>query len=290
MVDTRSSPGKSRPIHPCRWHPNFSAPGTDALLQSSDSILFSVHRCILAEASTIFNELFLKSSPSSSDQPAKPLILAETGTVLASLLRLIYPLPPPIFNSLQELTAVLAACIKYDMSASLQVVRQTLVSPEFISREPLRVYAIACRYRLQEEAREASRATLQITLLDAPLYEELRYISAYDYHRLLTMHRARAGAAKSLLSLRSRNCPVRCSGCSGKEEYGKIARWWHEFERRAKEELTRRPLTDIIFSMRFLSECANAGCERCGTSILDSYVFMEKLKAEMDALPDTVAL
>jgi len=71
---------------------------------------------------------------------------------------------------------------------------------------------------------------------------------------------------------------------------GTVALWWIEWERRAKEEVTRRPLTDIIFSLKFLSECASSGCRQCGTSVLESWTFLEKLKEEMDALPDMIEI
>lgn len=299
MVGTPASSCAPIPVLPSfSPHPAFKPPRGDVLLQSADSTIFSVHRSILMEGSTVFSDMFCAPSVQSSSSVGRTtredeeiIIVAEPGYVLDALLRFLYPLPEPTFDSLSDLSLVLSACIKYDIPTALNVVRRNLVSPVFLSREPLRVFAIACRFGLQEEACEASRATLRITLLDAPLCDELRYVSAYDYHRLLTLHRSRASAARGLLSLRSRNCPVRCSQCSGGEgKYGSVARWWHEFERRAKDELSRRPLTDIIFSMRFLSECANAGCGRCGTSILDSYLFMEKLKADMDSLPDTIEL
>jgi len=71
---------------------------------------------------------------------------------------------------------------------------------------------------------------------------------------------------------------------------GTVALWWMEWERRAKEEITRRPLTDVIFSLKFLSECANSGCQQCGASVLNSWTLLEKLKEEMDALPDTIEI
>jgi len=186
---------------------------------------------------------------------------------------------------------VLAACLRYQMTSACIILRQQLISTSNLLREPLRVFAIACRFGLVAEAREASRATLQIDIMNAPLCEDMRYVSAYDFHRLLVFQRQRAEAARSLLSRRSRNCRIRCSQCSrgSSGRYSTAPRWWYEFERRANEELTRRPLTDIIFSMRFLSDCAKAGCASCGTSLLDSHAFLETLKAEIDRLPDALS-
>jgi len=177
------------------------------------------------------------------------------------------------------------------MPAASSVLRQQLVSTIFLVREPLRVFAIACKFGLVAEAREASRATLRIDLADAPLCEEMKYVSAYDFHRLLALKRQRAQAAQNVLSQRSRSCHLRCPKCSrnSSRRHTLAPKWWYEFERRATDELARRPLTDVVFSMRFLSDCANMGCSACGTNLLDSHVFLESTKAEIDALPDALS-
>jgi hypothetical protein len=279
-------------------HPAFAVQYGDTLLQSSDRVFFGVHRCILMQASTVFADLLrLPASipaclPASVSPRRDPIILSESAQTLDTLFRLIYPFPPPTFDDLSDLVPVLIASIKYKMTSACAVLRRHLISPTFLIREPLRVFAVACRFGLKPEAREASRATLTINLLDGPLYEDLRYVSAYDYHRLLALHHSRGQAARRLLNIRSKDCPVRCSGCSEMSSSGRQLsppRWWQEFQTHAKEEVTRRPLTDIIFSMRFLSECANAGCTACGASVLNSFVFMENLKAKMDSLPDTIS-
>lgn len=295
MVHTApSSSSASPPRHPNRYA-TFEVANGDTLLQSSDSFLFTVHRCILMQASPIFCDIFhippLTAPCSSTTSTLGSIPISEPAKVVDALLRFIYPLPPPTFDDLSELVPVLAACISYQMTAAIDVLRQQLVSTRFLAREPLRVFAIACRFGLVAEVRKASRATLRIDVMDTPLCEEMKYVSAYDFQRLLVLHRQRSQAARSLLSLRSREFHLRCTKCSrsGSGQRTRAPKWWSEFEKRAKEELTKRPLTDVIFSMRFLSECANAGCSSCGTSLLDSYVFLETLKAEIDALPDAIS-
>lgn len=296
-----SSPLTTSPPSPVfRPHPAFAVQNGDTLLQSSDCILFGVHRCILMQASIVLTDM-LQASPSipisstsssaSSDTHRDTIILSEPAHTIDTLLRLIYPFSPPTFDDLSDLIPVLIASIKYRVTSACTILRRHLISPAFLIREPLYVFAVACRFGLKHEAREASRATLRINLREGPLYEDLRYVSAYDYCRLLALHHSRGQAARRLLSIRSKDLPIRCSGCSrsnsGRETLAPI--WWQEFQARAKKELIRRPLTDIVFSMRFLSDCANAGCMNCGTSLLNSFAFMEKLKVELDGLPDTIS-
>lgn len=273
-------------------HPAFAVDNGDVLIQSSDSVLFGVHSCILTMASPVFRESLPLPPPSATSESIlvrQPLVLTEPAHVLDLLLRIIYPVPTPTLDNLSVLAKVLAASIEYDISVATTTLRKQLISPSFLSSEPLRVFAIACRFGFKEEATEASNATLSMNIVDAPLVEELRYVSAYDYHRLLSFHRTRSRAARNVVGLRGKSCPARCMGCSYNDPGGQasLPRWWYSFEKRAKEELERRPLTDIIFSMRFLSECE--GCPSCGGNMLDSFHFLEGLKAELDALPDRIA-
>lgn len=304
-------------------HSFFKAPNADIILQSSDGVLFHNFKWILAEASPVFREMLGPPATTPISTPLdfpERIVLLEPASTLDPLLRLIYPVAPqPEFTCLTTLRVVLAAALRYEVALASNALRQALVSPNFLENETLRVYAIACQFGLDDEAKIISRATLAIALLDEPLCDELKNISAYDYCRLLNLRRTRATAMKGVLVLRGASCPIRCSYCSnpsyeppsslpayykgdwrhagmatnGREPPrvgGTIALWWIEWERRAKEEITRRPLTDIVFSLSFLGECANSGCRQCGTSLLESWTFLEKLKEEMDALPDMIEI
>jgi hypothetical protein len=206
---------------PYTSHSFFKAPNADIILQSSDGILFNNFRWILAEASPVFRDMLGPpvappvSTPLVFPEPPERIVLSEPASTLEPLLRLIYPVTPqPEFTCLLTLKAVLAAALKYDLSLASNTLRQTLVSPNFLENDTLRVYAIACQFGLDDEAKIISRATLAIALLDEPLCDELKNISAYDYCRLLNLRRTRATAMKGVLALRGASCPIRCSSCS----------------------------------------------------------------------------
>lgn len=266
----------------------FDYPDADLILCSSspDPAQFRVHKCVLAASSTFFEHMF--SLPQGPAECASPPVVdvAESAHTLESLLRLIYPVPRPNIDSLDELVVILEAATKYEVTAAIEHLRKLLVQPEYISSDPLRVYAIACRFELEEESKIASRHTLQIKVTECPLSEDLKYISAYQYHRLLDLHRRRAKAAKELLVYEN---GVKCMMCNG-THYGSFyaPKWWKDWEIRAQKELQERPTTDVIFSWSFLAESAQAGCERCGGSIMDAHWFLEKLKNSIDALPSTI--
>ncbi|KJA17701.1 hypothetical protein HYPSUDRAFT_46026 [Hypholoma sublateritium FD-334 SS-4] len=269
----------------------FDSADADAILLTTEidhSTEFHVHKCILAAASPFFYDMF--TLPQEVENPAKqqPVIsVAETSHDLDIVLRCIYPVPAPTIHSLDELSAALGVALKYDFEIATSVLRNLLVSPQFLQSSPVRVYAIACRYELEAEAKIASQRTLNTSILDKPPCKELRYISAYDYHRLLTLHRRRSKAATDLLNATP---SLECTNCNSSAFTVRQApKWWHEFTHAAQEELSLRPTTDTIFGMEFLFRMARAsGCARCPESVLNSWKVLESLKAAIDALPSTV--
>ncbi|KAH9948769.1 hypothetical protein B0H21DRAFT_212937 [Amylocystis lapponica] len=269
---------------------HFNFPDADLVLRSSspDEVDFHVHRCLLAVASPFFAQMLtLPQSPSCTGSPHMHTVdVSETCATLETLLRFVYPMVDPTIDTLDELTEVLKAAVKYDMSIAIESLRKLLIAPRFARTSPTRVYAIASRFDLEEEARIVSQYTLSINILDSPLHEDLKYITAYSYHRLLDLHRRRAQAAQELLQITEN---VKCMQCNS-TYYSAVSppKWWRDFSERAKEELRARPATDVIFSMAFLAQSAQAGCERCAGSVLDAHLFLEELKKKIDDLPSTI--
>ncbi|OCH94553.1 hypothetical protein OBBRIDRAFT_125880 [Obba rivulosa] len=265
----------------------FDYPDADLVLRSSgpDNIVeFRVHRCILAAASPFFRHMFaLPQDPFTSKQiPA--VDVSESNTVLEMLLQFVYPIPDPPIATLDELTPVLAVAMKYDMTPAIASLRRLLMQPAFLEADPTRVYAIAARFDLEEEARLASAHTLRVNVLELAPSDELRHISAYAYHKLLALHRTRAAAAQALLVLPE---DVKCMSCNGYTTFA-VPRWWKDFEARAREELGARPMSEVVCSLGFLARAAQTGCERCAGSILDAHWWLERLRKGIDDLPSTI--
>jgi len=269
---------------------NFDAPDADLILVSSDDSEFRVHRCILAAASLFFADMFTLPQPPmaisiSGDNPIPVVPVSELRHTLDSLLRFVYPVQDPPILTLDDLNPVLGAAFKYDFPSVISTLRRILVSPHFLGASPTRVFAIASRYELEPEAQLASRYTLNVNILDSPLSDDLKHITAYSYHRLLDLHRRRRDAAQGLLKVPE---DVKCMQCNGHGHASSFSppKWWNAWERMAREELAARPTTDVIFEMGFLAKAADAsGCPRCAGSLMDSYVFLGELKKSIDELP-----
>lgn len=265
----------------------FDACDADLILLSKDEVEFRVHRCILAPASPFFEHML--SLPQPADDAAVPIIpVSEEGAHIDALLRFIYPIPDPILTTLDELNPILDAAFKYDFPCVITTLRKHLIIPSFLETSPTRVFAIASRFELEEEAQLASKYTLNINVLECPLSDDLKHISAHSYCRLLGLHKRRAEAAKALLKIPDE---VKCMQCNGHGIASSFAppKWWNSWKDLAASELAERPTSDVIFGMSFLAKAATmTGCPRCAGSILHSHVFLQDLKRKIDELPATI--
>ncbi|KAL5531310.1 hypothetical protein ACEPAG_4187 [Sanghuangporus baumii] len=165
----------------------FLQPNGDAILHSADSHKFYVVKAILAIASPFFLSLF--SLPQPEDRSDVPTIsVSEDSRTLDVLLRFCYPVKNPVVEDLSLAEKVLAAALKYEMEIVVQSMCRVLVSEKALVTQPLRVYAIACQYKLAEESRLAAIATLRTPIEDVYV-EELEALSAAHYFNLLKFHR-----------------------------------------------------------------------------------------------------
>jgi len=265
----------------------FDSEDADIVLTTTAGVSvneFGVHTCILAAASPFFRDMFTLPQ---GEKIITVIPVSESSAVMDNLLRFVYPIPDPVITSFEDLALVLEAAIKYDFITVVNALRKHLISPHFLQISPIRVYALACRYELDEEAKIASRYTLGINLFGEPPMEDLKYITGYSYHRLLNFHRQRSKAAQSLLQIPT---TIKCMQCNGSVYtlHGS-PKWWFEFEKAAKAELAMRPTTDVIFGMEFLFNATKAAeCSRCPESVLDSWQFLRDLRGSIDDLADTL--
>lgn len=178
----------------------FDAVDADVVLRTADGECLRVYRRILQESSPFFSDLFSLPQPQSEVDADTPIIdVDEQALLMKTLLLLIYPGEEPPIGTLNELSAVVAVAMKYQMVRAVATLRRLLISPRFVEKHPTQVYAIACRHDFEEEARIASKYTLNVNILDCPLSDDLKYITAFSYHRLLDLHRKRGYAAQALL-------------------------------------------------------------------------------------------
>lgn len=223
--------------------PLFNDPNADLVLRSApspESVDFLVHRCILKAASPFFSHMFTLPQPVADDATSaeRPVInVSEDPETLNCLLQFTYPhVANPVMKSLDEFVLVLHVAEKYDMFNVTNAVAKAMVESPYAQQEPVRVFAIAMYFDLEDEARIASRYTLNVNLDDDPLFPKLDEMARI---RLRDLHDRRSQAAQQLLKIPD---SVKCMLCNG-THYGVLLppKWWKTYEEMAKKELELRP-------------------------------------------------
>ena len=149
---------------------------------------FRVHKSFLSFVSPVFKDMFGIPQPSSSPSDVEIVNLSDPPQALELILRFIYP--SAVSSIVDDLTIVPEALIltdKYDIRVVRSRLRSSLA--ELAKTEPLRVYAIACRFGFEDEMEIASSYTLSINLPAlTQLPDEFNFITAVAYHRLIHSH------------------------------------------------------------------------------------------------------
>ncbi|KIJ65527.1 hypothetical protein HYDPIDRAFT_27528 [Hydnomerulius pinastri MD-312] len=202
----------------------FNTRRADIILRSSDNVYFRVYRCLLAFASPFFDSMFDLPRPHtrSADQELvdnlEVIPVSEGSQILDMLLRFCYPatVDDPKLETTADIEGVLEAAVKYAMEEVEQRVRRTLLDPRFLEKEPLRIFAIAYRFRFESEARAAAICLLRHpTPPNSP--SALRYIDHNDLQKLAAYRSKCAQAVQALGSS--------LTWLQQKQSYG-FYKWW----------------------------------------------------------------
>ncbi len=169
----------------------FDRSDADLILHTKDDVNFSVHRIVLSIASPVFETMFsLPQPPGTEFRPS--VDVSEHSQAMETFLRIVYPCVYPRFKSLQQLREVLAAGTKYDAPAVIAASRKALVQKTFIQADPLRVFAIACIFGMEAEAKAAAEVAVMKDRVRAGAEPcaGIAEITAGAYFRLLQLRRA----------------------------------------------------------------------------------------------------
>lgn len=242
--------------------PPFDNPKADVILRSCDNVDFRTFKLLLTLVSPIFEDMFGMEQQPSEDSinemiDGAPVVsLEEKSMTLGKLLGFCHPNGPPVeVDKLEDLKDLLAAAVKYDMDALLSRIAVNLVAPKFLDEDPVRVYAIACRFKLENEARISARATLRIPLAGRPCLEELDHITGATLHRLVQYHEQCAAAATFLTAnfewiINRHHCWWSCRVCS-RDQGDLCTVWWMSYMNERSKKLAIRPYADTFQNSTF---------------------------------------
>jgi len=139
----------------------------DVILRSQDLCLFRVPKTSIINNSPTLGEIIqrtLDSSTNANPNVSLPVVqLPERGEILRCLLTFIYPVPPLLPSTPEEIMELLFVAQKYRMEVALTHIRGSISRQNALPThlEPtLHTYALAQKYGLRPEALQTARAIL----------------------------------------------------------------------------------------------------------------------------------
>ncbi|TCD62787.1 hypothetical protein EIP91_006405 [Steccherinum ochraceum] len=139
----------------------FDDVGADTVLRTSDGVDFYIYRIVLSLASPFFKSMFSLTQPSTSpgtttSEEGYPIIdVQEASRTLDSLLRLCYPIPDPVIESMEDIGDILEAAMKYEMEQPATLMKRLF--RDHSDTQPLQAFTVACRLNMEDEAERAAK-------------------------------------------------------------------------------------------------------------------------------------
>jgi hypothetical protein len=211
-------------VHPGTPEPNevvsdetlhFDYPGSDTVLRSCDSHDFRVPKLYIINGSPVLRELIrsISSDVPNCEEPEPLLVvkLPESGATLYSLLTFIFPVTPVLPSTAEKIMELLSVAQKYQMDSVLGHIRGAITrqDPSFICPETaLHVYFLAQEHGLRQEAIQAARVTLRLSMTIEGLGDKLEFpgMTGAYLHELWEYHK------RARNDLRSHGLEFRNSG------------------------------------------------------------------------------
>lgn len=268
----------------------------DVVLKSSDGVLFRVYKIILSLASPFFRDMFSlpqTSTPSDGTGTGSIVPFTESSEIIDTLLRVVYPSEDPDLKLVNEIEGVVGAAIKYDMPKCISVMRKKLIL--CASKEPIRVFMIACKNRLTDVASAAAHLSLRRPILYSfelgsvvlP-FSALEDITAGSLFRLIEYQRQCSMVASDAMSdltwtredftwkTKMNDAIVgSCQKCTKAslelgEEQLQVVGWWYTFYQEIIAMVRQRPCTALILESESLMDKALVETAECGVCVKDA--------------------
>jgi len=246
----------------------------DVIIRSVDNVDFYFHKLLLSLASPFFSNMFSLPQPGPLDDAADrtkcglPIIpVAERSLILRKLLSFcspVYDTDVPVLEDLDMVMFVLDAADKYDMKRVGRFIVKMITAPKFLEKEPMRVFAIACRYRSKAETLMAAQYMLRFAVWEPAYVSELDFISGSDFQRLVKYH-ARCGQAITQLTRLWSTFPLPPLDCKFCRKKGVSRLSLREYQDSVIETLRIRPSVESLLNPEWIeSMMKKAGsCINC---------------------------
>ncbi|KAH7922627.1 hypothetical protein BV22DRAFT_1070130 [Leucogyrophana mollusca] len=252
----------------------FNRPDADVILRTSDNVDYRFYKFLLSLASPFFMNMFALPQPGPLEETADQtkyglhiIPISERSIVVKKLLSFcspVYDTDVPALEDLDIVMAVLDAADKYDMKRVGKFIVKMITAPRFLEQEPMRVFAIACRYRAEQETVIAARYMLRYAISEPAYVAELDYISGADYHRLVQYH-SQCSQAMSYITRLWSSYPLPLLDCKLCRKKGLSRIPLKEYQDSVIDALRVRPCAESLLNPEWIESMARkaGSCATC---------------------------
>lgn len=226
------------------FHPLFGSNDGDIILGSKGGdVLFRTHSFTLRTTSGWFRTMFSLPQKQEPHETRHVIYMDEDASTLESLLRMVSGFPILPLTDYDSVDALLYAADKYDMPGPMSIIRVLVMTPP-LQDQPLRLYAAACRFGWEAEAKHASTQTLSLDLHAEEHRMALSGLSTISLLNLFSLHRDRREGLRTRLDdppFVGGGTAV-CVACGWQIDY----HTWRELKYKIILEMDVRPLGDTV--------------------------------------------
>ncbi|THH21327.1 hypothetical protein EW146_g215 [Bondarzewia mesenterica] len=288
------------------FHPLFSSEG-DIILTSKDGVLFRVPISTLKMTSSWFRTMFSlpQTSTTSTDDTVTSngsrssdiqITLDEDSRTLEHFLRMVCGLAIPELDSWDVIDPLLYAAEKYDTPGPVSIVRALIRTQPFLD-SPLHLYAAACRWGWEPEARLASTLTLALDIHapeHRPALLKLKTASLLALtdlrHSRREQFRTRLNQHPFLTEIQMSDGFARCPRCADPLDYAA----WRELKLVMVVEIDRNPsgesFKEGLETWPAARACWAAKCKKvgCASALYDKALTTRVIWEAINALPNII--
>ncbi|KAI0253664.1 hypothetical protein BJV78DRAFT_1191180 [Lactifluus subvellereus] len=196
-------------VDPDEPSPNlvFDYPGADIILRSRDSRDFRVPKLYIVNSSPVLGELIQNASNSSdaahTEESLPTVQLSDSGAILHHLLTFIFPVSPIPPSTIEKRMELLSVAQEYQMNSTMTHIQGSIALQDSSSIDAFRVYSLAQKYGLRQEALQAARTILTFSMTIEDLEDKLDIMPGASLHELWKYHeRVRTLLASDLAEFR----------------------------------------------------------------------------------------
>ena len=195
-------------------------------------------------------------------------------------------------STFDDVSNLLFAAEKYEVPGVVTYLRTVIMNPRFLE-DPLRVYALSCRYGWSLEAEFASRLTLSLDLSENKYRSTLNSLQGDHIMALFHLRWTRKNQLRAALDrFAGSRVPYKCAKC-----YMVIdTHAWRELKWLMLDEIERQPSGESIKTQTFADsptarEVFSLTCpnKQCGRLCFDKDTTLENITKAINSLPSSTA-